>query len=45
MFNGYADEKKKKPQYFHFRCGKVHINKSIKIGESYKLQESLLKKE
>ena len=34
------------PQYVHFRCGRVHINKSFrKIGESYKLQESLLKKE
>ena len=37
---------KKNPQNFHFRCGRVHTNKSLKeIGESYKLQESLLKKE
>ena len=46
IFNGYVDEKKKIPQYVHFRCGRVHINKSLrKIGESYKLQENLLKKE
>ena len=46
MFNGYVDHVKKIPQYVHFRCGRVHINKSLKkIGESYKLQESLLKKE
>ena len=46
IFNGYVDEKKKIPQYVHFRCGRVHNNKSLrKIGESYKLQESLLKKE
>ena len=42
-FNGYVDEKKKIPQYVHFRCGRVHINESLKkIGESYKLQRSLL---
>ena len=46
IFNGYVDPIKKVPQYVHFRCGRVHINKSLrKIGESYKLQESLLKKE
>ena len=46
IFNGYVDSVKKIPQYVHFRCGRVHINKSLrKIGESYKLQESLLKKE
>ena len=46
IFNGYVDEKKKIPQYVHFRCGRVQINKSLKkIGESYKLQEKLLKKE
>ena len=45
IFNGYVDEKKKIPQYVHFRCGRVHINKSLrKIGESCKLPESLLKK-
>ena len=45
IFNGYVDPVKKIPQYVHFRCGRVHINKSLrKIGESYKLQESLLKK-
>ena len=46
IFNGYVDQNKKIPQYVHFRCGRVHINRSLrKIGESYKLQESLLKKE
>ena len=46
IFNGYVDAKKKIPQYVHFRCGRVHINKSLnKIGKSYKLQKSLLKKE
>ena len=46
IFNGYVDQNQKIPQYVHFRCGRVHINKSLrKIGESYKLQESLLKKE
>ena len=46
IFNGFVDPVKKIPQYVHFRCGRVHINKSLrKIGESYKLQESLLKKE
>ena len=45
-FNGYVDQNKKIPQYVNFRCGRVHIKKSLKkIGESYKLQESLLKKE
>ena len=46
IFNGYVDQNKNLRQYVHFRCGRVHINKSLrKIGESYKLQESLLKKE
>ena len=46
IFNGYVDQNQKILQYVHFRCGRVHINKSLrKIGESYKLQESLLKKE
>ena len=46
VFNGYVDPVKKTPQYVHFRCGRVHINQSLrKIGESYKLQENLLKKE
>ena len=35
IFNGYVDQNKKIPQYVHFRCGRVHINKSLrKIGES-----------
>ena len=30
-----VDEKKKNPQYVHFRCGLLHIKDSIKnIGES-----------
>ena len=30
----------------HFRCGRVHINKSLrKIGESYKVQTCLLEQE
>ena len=46
LFNGYVDEKKKIPQYVRFRCGRVHISKSLKkIGEIYKLQPSLLKQE
>ena len=46
IFNGYVDPVKKIPQYVHFRCGRVHINQKLKkIGESYKLQESLLKNE
>ena len=46
IFNGYVDPVKKIPQNVHFRCGRVHINQKLrKTGESYKLQESLLKKE
>ena len=46
IFNGYVDHNKKTPQYVHFRCGRVHIKKSLKkIGKSYKLQPSLLKQE
>ena len=46
IFNGYVDENKKIPQKVHFRCGRVHINRSLKkIGESYKLQPCLLKQE
>ena len=30
IFNGYVDENKKIPQYVHFRCGRVHINQSLK---------------
>ena len=46
IFNGYVDEMEKKPQFVHFRCGRIHFNRSLrKIGESYKLQPSLLKQE
>ena len=45
-FNRYVDQNKKIPQYVHFRFGRVHINESLKkIGESYKLQESFLRKD
>ena len=30
MFNGYVDQNKQIPQYVHFRCGRVQINKSVK---------------
>ena len=30
IFNGYVDQNKKIPQYVHFRCGRVHIHKSLK---------------
>ena len=44
IFNGFVDQNQKIPQYVHFRCGRVHINKSLKkIGENYKLQPSLIK--
>ena len=44
IFNGYVDQSKKIPKHVHFRCRRVHINKSFKkIGESYKLQSCLLK--
>ena len=43
IFNGYVDEKKKLPQYVHFRCDLLHIKDSLKkIGKSYKLQSCLL---
>ena len=46
IFSGYVDENKEIPQYVYFRCGRVHIDKSFeKIGESYKLQESLFEKD
>ena len=46
IFSGYVDQNKKIAQNVHLGCGRVHINKSFKkIGECYKLQQSLLKKE
>ena len=46
IFNGYVDEKTKIPQYVLFICGLLLIEDSLrKIGKSYQLQESLLKKE
>ena len=46
MFNGNVDENKKIPQKVHFRCGRVHLNISLKkIGVSHKLQSCLLKQE
>ena len=45
-FHGYVDENKKNPLFVHFRCGEVHINKSLKkICESHKFEKSLLKQE
>ena len=29
FFNGYVDRNKKIPQYVHFKCGRVHINKRL----------------
>ena len=46
LFIVYVDQNKKIPEYVHFRCRRVHIKKSLKkIGESYKLQPSLLKQQ
>ena len=46
IFNGYVDPVTKRLQYFHFRCGTVHIKNSLKkIGISYKLQPLVLKQE
>ena len=33
IFNGYVDQYKKIPQYVLFRCGRVHINQSLKKKE------------
>ena len=33
IFKGYVDQNKKIPQYVHFRCGRVHIKKSLKKQE------------
>ena len=30
IFNGYVDQNKQIPQYVQFRCGRVHIIKSLK---------------
>ena len=30
LFNGYVNQNKKTPQHVHFRCGRVHINKTLK---------------
>ena len=30
IFNGYLDQNKNIPQNVHFRCGRVHVNKSLK---------------
>ena len=38
FFNGYVYENRKNTQYVHFRCGRVHINNSLKkLGNMYKL--------
>ena len=34
------------PQYFHFRCGMIHLNYSLKkLGKTFKLPKELLKTE
>ena len=30
LFNGYVDQNKKIPHSVHFRCGRIHFNKSLK---------------
>ena len=46
IFNGCVDPFEKIPQNVHFRCGLLHIIDSLKkIGKSFKLQQSLLRKE
>ena len=46
IFNEYVDEIEKRPQYVHFRCGRVYFDSSLKtVGVSYKLHPSLLKQE
>ena len=45
-FNGYENEKKKAPQYGHFRCGRVTVSSCLKkIGISFKIQPLLPKQE
>ena len=45
LFKVYVKEKKKIPENVHFKCGRVHIISSLKkIGTSYKLQPSLIKR-
>ena len=46
IFKRYVDENKKIPKYVRFRCGRVHINSSLKnTGVSFKLQPTLIKQE
>ena len=47
VFNGYVQNNKKQiPQYLHSRCGKTHLNFSLKkLGKTVKLQKELLKTE
>ena len=46
IFYRYVDEKKKMPQYVHFRCGKLHFRSSSRETDNLsKLQLSLLKQE
>ena len=36
LFNGYVDQNKKILQYLNFRCGRIHLNISLKkICKSY----------
>ena len=45
IFNGYVEKNKKKfPQYVHFRCGMTHLNYPLKkLGKTFELQKELLK--
>ena len=47
VLNGYIDKNKKQiPQNLHFRCGKTHLNYSLKkLGKTFNLQKELLKTE
>ena len=41
--NGYVDPNKKIPQYVHFRCSRVHINKVLKKGKVINYKKNYLK--
>ena len=46
IFNGLIYKNKKRiPQYLHFKCGMTHLNYSLKkLGKTFKLPKELLKK-
>ena len=47
IFNAYIEKNKKRiPQYLHFRCGMTHLNYSLKkSGKTFKLQKETFKTE